>query len=88
MAIKVVDHGGTSQGVAAQNRMDRESLLSTSLSHPNIVTTYKISTVQAAGRSSCASRSPEDTPLHNAGHQGIERIAGAPPHDTSDSTTS
>eukprot|EP00884_Botryococcus_braunii_P009548 jgi/Botrbrau1/18595/Bobra.0367s0037.1 len=88
VAIKVVDHGGTSQGEAAQNRMDRESLLSTSLSHPNVVTTYKISTVKATGRVSSASRSPEDTPMENAGHHGPERAPGAAAHETSDSATS
>lgn len=80
MAIKVVQHGRGTRGLTAQQRMDRESLLSTSLSHPNIVTTYKITPVQSSSRPSTSTRSPDQTPLENDGHQGPgpERPAAGP----------
>lgn len=76
VAIKVVQHSRGTRGLSAQQRMDRESLLSTSLSHPNIVTTYKITPVQSSSRQSTDTRpSPDHTPLENDGHQAPDRPA-------------
>ena len=59
MAIKVVDHlahnEGADKAAAEEQRVAREALLSASLSHPNVIATYKICTVRA-GDSNCSSR--------------------------------
>lgn len=67
IAVKVVDHAVPEPGVTADLRSDRESLLSTSLSHPNVATTYKICTTQAsdstaAGRGRSRRGSPGEGP--------------------------
>jgi hypothetical protein len=65
VAIKVVEHSTSTREESlstAKQRIDRESVLSTSLAHPNVISTYKICTIntnrfqhfdsasQAAGR--------------------------------------
>ena len=59
MAIKVVDHlahnDGADKAAAEEQRVAREALLSASLSHPNVIATYKICTVRA-GDSNSTSR--------------------------------
>jgi hypothetical protein len=54
VAIKIVDHAvieGSSPD-EAQARAYRESILSTSLAHPNVVATYKICTARLLDRNS------------------------------------
>ena len=49
MAIKVVEHSpGVSESMSlAEQKIEREALLATSLSHPNIIATFKICTMTA-----------------------------------------
>ncbi|KAK9826363.1 hypothetical protein WJX81_002338 [Elliptochloris bilobata] len=59
VAIKIVDHLAVNEGAdkaaAEEQRVAREALLSASLSHPNVIATYKICSVRA-GDSSSSSR--------------------------------
>lgn len=75
VAIKVVDHVSGSQGITTQQRMDRESLLATSLAHPNVVTTYKISTITSTGSSNTGRATPDDTPMELALKMNLEADA-------------
>lgn len=49
MAIKVVEHSpGVRESMSlAEQKIEREALLATSLSHPNIIATFKICTMTA-----------------------------------------
>ena len=49
MAIKVVEHSpGVRESLSlAEQKIEREALLATSLSHPNIIATFKICTMTA-----------------------------------------
>ncbi len=49
MAIKVVEHspGARESLTLAEQKIEREALLATSLSHPNIIATFKICTMTA-----------------------------------------
>ena len=49
VAIKVVEHSpGVSESMSlAEQKIEREALLATSLSHPNIIATFKICTMTA-----------------------------------------
>ena len=55
MAIKVVEHSpGVSESMSlAEQKIEREALLATSLSHPNIIATFKICTMTAGALSPC-----------------------------------
>lgn len=51
VAIKVVEHSTSTREESlstAKQRIDRESVLSTSLSHPNVITTFKICTIKSS----------------------------------------
>ena len=54
MAIKVVEHSpGVSESMSlAEQKIEREALLATSLSHPNIIATFKICTMTAGAQPS------------------------------------
>lgn len=60
VAIKVVEHSpGISESMSlAEQKIEREALLATSLSHPNIIATFKICTM-TAGAHSCFAIHPE-----------------------------
>lgn len=77
VAIKVVDHlahnEGADKAAAEERRVAREALLSASLSHPNVIATYKICTVRA-GDSKSSSRDAVE-----AGHRPIKPFP--PPED-------
>lgn len=77
MAIKVVDHlahnEGADKAAAEEQRVAREALLSASLSHPNVIATYKICTVRA-GDSNASSREAVE-----AGHRPAKPFP--PPED-------
>ncbi len=62
MAIKVVEHSpGVSESMSlAEQKIEREALLATSLSHPNIIATFKICTMTAGALSPyCSLRTAE-----------------------------
>ena len=54
VAIKVVEHSpGMSESMSlAEQKIEREALLATSLSHPNIIATFKICTMTAGAHPS------------------------------------
>ena len=55
MAIKVVEHSpGMRESLSvAEQKIEREALLATSLSHPNIIATFKICTMTAGALPGC-----------------------------------
>lgn len=53
MAVKILEHSAESSSGIKELR---ESVLSSSIIHPNVVSTYKIRTIPAACPSSCQSR--------------------------------
>ena len=77
VAIKVVDYlahnEGADKAAAEEQRVAREALLSASLSHPNVIATYKICTVRA-GDSNASSREAVE-----AGHRPAKPFP--PPED-------
>ena len=52
MAVKILEHSAESSSGIKELR---ESVLSSSIIHPNVVSTYKIRTIPAACPSSCQS---------------------------------
>ena len=74
MAIKVVEHSpGARESLSlAEQKIEREALLATSLSHPNIIATFKICTMTAGAMpvpTVCLLRPPSaevTTPVHVA----------------------
>ena len=74
---QVVDHlahnEGADKAAAEEQRVAREALLSASLSHPNVIATYKICTVRA-GDSNASSREAVE-----AGHRPAKPFP--PPED-------
>ena len=61
MAIKMVEHACGANAVEQANKIEREALLSTSLSHPNVITTFKVSTMLASTAQALRSASSADT---------------------------
>ncbi|KAK9842248.1 hypothetical protein WJX81_002584 [Elliptochloris bilobata] len=74
VAVKVVEHStfGADADIAAaeERRVARESLLSTSLSHPNVVSTYKICTIRVGESNSSSKDSAEPTQGHRPPRTG------------------
>ena len=57
VAVKIIEHHGEGSRVSSGGKrvnVSRESLLSTSMSHPNVVQTYHISTMTVAERAALA----------------------------------
>ena len=61
VAIKVVEHAPGADMVNQAENIKREALLSTSLSHPNVITTFKVSTMLASTAQALRSTSSADT---------------------------
>ena len=57
VAIKMVEHAAGADALEQAARIEREALLSTSLSHPNVVTTFKVSTMLASAAQALRSAS-------------------------------
>ncbi len=60
MAVKIIEHSAESSSGIKELR---ESVLSSSIIHPNVVSTYKIRTIPAACPKSCQAPYTEVTPL-------------------------
>ena len=61
VAIKMVEHAAGASAVEQAEKIEREALLSTSLSHPNIITTFKVCTMLASTAQALRSTSSADT---------------------------
>ena len=61
VAIKMVEHAAGANALEQADKIEREALLSTSLSHPNIITTFKVSTMLATTAQALRSASSGDT---------------------------
>lgn len=64
MAIKVVEHNLADRDecpASVAQRIDRETKFSTSLAHPNVVSTYKITTVCKGSTEDAAARPASDS---------------------------
>ena len=59
MAVKIIEHSAESSSGIKELR---ESVLSSSIIHPNVVSTYKIRTIPAACPKSCQAKYPEVRP--------------------------
>jgi hypothetical protein len=89
VAVKIIEHQAAEADSSGGRRVSagRESLLATSVSHPNVVTTYHISTMTMAERSALANKW-----LQEAGGAPADTSAAAAAGDASfadaDSTAS
>ena len=61
VAIKMVEHAAGANAANQADKIEREALLSTSLSHPNVITTFKVSTMLASTAQALRSASSADT---------------------------
>ena len=61
VAIKMVEHAAGANALEQAKKIEREALLSTSLSHPNVITTFKVSTMLASTAQGLRSASSSDT---------------------------
>jgi hypothetical protein len=89
VAVKIIEHHGDGSKVSSGGKrvnVTRESLLSTSMAHPNVVQTYHISTMTVAERAAIARRGtskrrlledlPESQPRTRRDQDGEERVRG------------
>ena len=57
----MVEHAAGANALEQADKIEREALLSTSLSHPNVITTFKVSTMLASTAQALRSASSADT---------------------------
>ena len=61
VAIKMVEHAAGANAPEQADKIQREALLSTSLSHPNVITTFKVSTMLVSAAQVLRSSSSAET---------------------------
>ena len=82
VAIKVVEHVPSADLLSKANNIEREALLATSLSHPNVITTFKVSTMLASTAQALRSAGSADAEWTAAEVAHVPQL----PHQPSSST--
>ena len=80
VAIKTVEHSAGADVLDLADKIEREALLSTSLIHPNVITTFKVCTMMASNAQALRSAGSADADWSAA---NMQRASRSPQHSGS-----